>query len=123
MEPRRDQGLGPSLGRPRGLRHDHRRVLFPMLRRLLLLGMGLAAAMVAGGGVQAYVYRPRGLAGMKLRTKAEGPGNNAQANIFVDRSCNGCGTCRAMCPGVFGSLGLKSAVLREPKDEVRADGT
>lgn len=91
--------------------------LFPR-PRLLLLGLALLAATRAIV-VQAY-FQPRGDAIMKLRTKAEGPGNKAQANIYVDRSCMGCGTCRAMCPGVFGSLGLKSAVLREPKDEVRA---
>jgi ferredoxin len=89
----------------------------PLRSRLLL---ALALAMVA----RAYTVPPtppRGAAAvnMKLRAKQEGPGNYAASNMYVDRSCAGCGTCRAMCPGVFGSLGLKTAVQREPKDEVR----
>lgn len=55
---------------------------------------------------------------MKLKAKEEGSGNSPSSNLFVDRSCSGCGTCRSMCPGVFGSFGLRSIVQREPLDEV-----
>lgn len=92
-----------------------------------LLLLVLAVATPAWQHAQAYVLpshqqraRAQGAVGMNLRSKVEGPGNHAGANLYVDRSCNGCGTCRAMCPGVFGSMGMKSAVQREPKDEVRA---
>src|SRR6056297_887807 len=59
---------------------------------------------------------------MRARAKEESLGNAVDANLYVDRSCSGCGTCRSICPGVFGDLGLQSVVEREPldKNETRA---
>lgn len=59
---------------------------------------------------------------MRARAKEESLGNAVDANLYVDRSCSGCGTCRSICPGVFGALGLQSVVEREPldKNETRA---
>jgi ferredoxin/glyoxylase-like metal-dependent hydrolase (beta-lactamase superfamily II) len=54
---------------------------------------------------------------MRARAKEEGPGNAEEANVYVDRSCAGCGTCRSLCPGVFGALGLRTVVERTPLDE------
>ncbi len=54
---------------------------------------------------------------MRARAKEEGPGNHQSANLYVDGSCAGCGTCRSLCPGVFGPLGLATAVVRAPLDE------
>jgi len=113
--------------RLRGLGHFHFfsiLLLFHLLWVLLLATGGRvhAAAFVPSQSPSARRGRGRGALVMKLRAKQEGPGNNAAANLYVDRSCSGCGTCRAMCPGVFGSLGLKTAVQRAPKDEVSTAG-
>ncbi len=115
--------------RLRGLGHFHffsilLLFLFHLLCVLLLAPGGRvhAAAFVPSQSPSARRARGRGALVMKLRAKQEGPGNNAAANLYVDRSCSGCGTCRAMCPGVFGSLGLKTGVQRAPKDEVSTAG-
>lgn len=55
---------------------------------------------------------------MRAPNKEEGPGNAEEANVYVDRSCTGCGTCRSLCPGVFGALGLRTVVERKPVDEI-----
>lgn len=53
----------------------------------------------------------------RANPKEEGPGNHAGANIYIDRSCSGCGTCRSICPGVFGTMGMRTAIQRPPQNE------
>jgi glyoxylase-like metal-dependent hydrolase (beta-lactamase superfamily II)/ferredoxin len=41
---------------------------------------------------------------------------NAPGDLFVDRSCIDCDTCRWMAPEVFGRVGRQSAVVAQPRD-------
>ena len=44
---------------------------------------------------------------------------NISGDLFVDRSCIDCDTCRWMAPDVFGRVGSKSAVINQPETQIQ----